>query len=280
MDNYEKALEILKDYDEDTEEVKTFNKNLYMKKEEQKEYITSIFILIIEYSSFQRFLLFKKWLFEHDSVFPKLDIHFYSNDHRGVVAKRNIYKDEIILRIPKECLISLEMAKETPIGRVLASFMYDLNSPKHCLLSSFLLQELHNPNSKWKHYIDILPKDYTNFPIFFTDEELKLFTGSPFLANIFEKRDDIRRDYEHICKRISEFEKYSFKEFCEMRMAVSSRIFCVKIEGRKTDVLAPMADLLNHKRPRQTHWVYDENHKSFIITALENIKEGEEVSIA
>jgi histone-lysine N-methyltransferase SETD3 len=171
------------------------------------------------------------------------------------------------------------MAKETPIGKHLATFMYDLNSPKHCLLSSFLLQEIHNSNSKWKHYIDILPKDYTNFPIFFTDDELGLLTGSPFLLSVLEKREDIRKDYEHVCKRIPEFEKFSFKEFCEARMAVSSRIFCVKIDGRKTDVLAPMADLLNHKRPRQTHWVYDEGQKSFIITALEDIGEGQEVNI-
>jgi histone-lysine N-methyltransferase SETD3 len=169
------------------------------------------------------------------------------------------------------------MAKETEIGKILITFMYDLNSPKHCLLSSFLLQKIHNPDSKWKHYIDILPKDYSNFPIFYTDEELELLKGSPFQINILDKREDMKKDYELICAKIPEFEKYTFKEFSEVRMAVSSRIFCVKIDGRKTDVLSPMADLLNHRRPRQTHWCYDDNFKAFIITALEDISEGSEV---
>jgi histone-lysine N-methyltransferase SETD3 len=62
-------------------------------------------------------------------------------------------------------------------------------------------------------------------------------------------------------------------------MAVSSRIFGVKIDGRKTDVLAPFADMLNHRRPRHTHWFYDDRYKSFIIQALDNIHQGQEVNI-
>jgi len=36
------------------------------------------------------------------------------------------------------------------------------------------MQERRKPVSEWEIYIDILPKNYTNFPIFFTDEEKKL----------------------------------------------------------------------------------------------------------
>ena len=211
-------------------------------------------------------------------MFPKLDIYFYSNDHRGVIAKKDIFREEVILKIPKDMLISLELAKEESLGKKLTSFMYDLNSPKHCLLTSFLLKELHNEDSKWKYYLDIIPKDYTNFPIFYTEDELKLLEGSPFLNTIIEKKEDIKKDYENICNKIPEFNIFNFKEFCEVRMAVSSRIFCVKIDGKKTDVLAPFADMLNHKRPRQTHWVYEDQFQAFTITALEDIKIGDEVN--
>jgi histone-lysine N-methyltransferase SETD3 len=60
--------------------------------------------------------------------------------------------------------------------------MFELNSPKHCLLTTYILQEKYNKNSKWKYYLDILPQDYTNFPIFYTDGELKYLEGSPFLS--------------------------------------------------------------------------------------------------
>ena len=155
--------------------------------------------------------------------------------------------------------------------------MYSLNSPKHCLLSTFVLYERKKLNTKWRNYFEILPKDYTNFPIFYTQEELDLLKGSPFLSTILDKKDDIKKDYDKICEMIPDFKVHSFYDFCEVRMAVSSRIFGIKIENKKTDVLAPFADLLNHKRPRQTHWLYDENLKSFIIQALDDIPSGSEV---
>lgn len=80
-------------------------------------------------------------------------------------------------------MISLEIAKNTETGKILSEFMYELASPKHCLLTSFLLHEKQNINSKWKHYLNILPQDFSNFPIFFTDEELSYLDGSPFLGN-------------------------------------------------------------------------------------------------
>lgn len=60
-------------------------------------------------------------------------------------------------------------------------------------------------------------------------------------------------------------------------MAVSSRIFGIKIENKKTDCFAPLADMLNHRRPRQTQWFYSDLHNSFIIQSLQDINASEEV---
>lgn len=81
-------------------------------------------------------------------------------------------------------LITLEMAKESPFGMKMVSANLNLNSPKHCFLTTYILQERVNPNTKWQSYIDILPKSYDNFPIFFTEEEKSLLQGSPFLSNL------------------------------------------------------------------------------------------------
>lgn len=35
--------------------------------------------------------------------------------------------------------------------------------------------------------------------------------------------------------------------------------------------------MLNHKRPRQTSWFYDDQRKGFVIDALSDIKLGEQV---
>ena len=229
-----------------------------------------------KYKSYPLYIKFLKELYKYNAFFPKLEIHFYSDDYRGVLAKNNILKDEIIMTIPKDCLISLETAFETSYGQKIGEFMYnELNSPKHCLLTSFLLYEEKNP--KYKYYFDLLPHDYSNFPIFYTNKELDCLKGSPFLSQILEKKEDMKSDYNKLCEYLPDYKQFSYLKFCEARVLISSRIFGIAINDNKTDVLAPFADLLNHKRPRQTQWYYDDNLESFVIQATENIKEGSEI---
>lgn len=174
-------------------------------------------------------------------------------------------------------LITLEMAKEIPLGNKILNANLDLLSPKHCLLSIFLLNEKANTDSKWKHYLDILPKSYHNFPVFYKSEEFKELEGSPFLQQVYQKINDIRADYNSIQKAEPEFKMFSFEEFMQMRMAVSSRIFGIKVNGRKTDCLAPLADMLNHKRPRQTQWYFSDEIKCFVIKAIQDIDSDDQV---
>ena len=186
-----------------------------------------------QFKSYPLFIKFLKELYHYDAFFPKLEIHFYSDDYRGVLAKSKILKDEIIMTIPKECLISLETALSTSIGKEIGKFMYsELTSPKHCLLTSFLLTEEKNP--KWKFYFDLLPNDYSNFPIFYTQKELEYLKGSPFLNQIYDKKIDMKMDYEKLCKYIPSFSQFSYKKFCEARMMISSRIFGIQMGENKT----------------------------------------------
>lgn len=74
-----------------------------------------------------------------------------------------------------------------------------------------------------------------------------------------------------------EYKQFSLKEYSEIRMMVASRIFGINVEGVKTDGFVPYADMLNHKRPRQTSWTYTDDRQGFIIEALEDIKRGEQV---
>ena len=229
-----------------------------------------------KYKSYPLYVKFLRELYKYNSFFPKLEIHFYTDDYRGVLSKSNILKDEIIMTIPKECLISLETAFATEYGKKIGEFMYkELNSPKHCLLTSFLLYEEKNP--KYKYYFDLLPHDFSNFPIFYTAKELEYLKGSPFFYQILEKKEDMKSDYTKLCKYLPDFKQFSYQKFCEARLLISSRIFGISINDTKTDVLAPFADLLNHKRPRQTQWYYDDNLESFVIQATEDIPEGSEI---
>jgi histone-lysine N-methyltransferase SETD3 len=60
-------------------------------------------------------------------------------------------------------------------------------------------------------------------------------------------------------------------------MLISSRIFGIEINGTSTDIVAPMADMLNHRNEIHTTWSYDNASCCFVIKALENIAPGSEI---
>ena len=217
------------------------------------------------------------WLLEGGAIFPKLQMRFYSEDYRGVHSTGFIHRDDLILFIPKSHIITLEIAKSSPIGSKMVEANLDLLSPKHSYLSTFVLQEKQKPSSFWQPYLEILPQKFRNFPIFFTEEEKEWLKGSPFLDQVNEKIDDIRVDYNTICEAVPEYSEFPIEEFSKIRMAVSSRIFGMQIDGVKTDGFVPYADMLNHRRPRQTSWNYDQEKGGFVIDALEDINRGDEV---
>lgn len=58
---------------------------------------------------------------------------------------------------------------------------------------------------------------------------------------------------------------------------VASRIFGIAIGDHQTDAFVAYADMLNHKRPRQTSWYFCDKRQGFVIDALEDIPRGEQI---
>ena len=75
----------------------------------------------------------------------------------------------------------------------------------HSQLAALILQEKQNKNSKFKEYLNTFPKDLSNFPVFFSDEEMEYLNGSPFKQKILRKKRELERDYQEICKAIPSF---------------------------------------------------------------------------
>ena len=66
-------------------------------------------------------------------------------------------------------------------------------------MAVLLLEERSLEGSRFKPYIDILPKNLQCFPINYITEELTQLIGSPFLFQIREKVIDLKKDYDAIC---------------------------------------------------------------------------------
>jgi len=217
-----------------------------------------------------------QWLIVGKARFPALYLKYYSDEYRGVHAMCDVSKDEVVLEVPLSHIMTSEVAKASDIGQQLLSSGVELSS-SHTFLACYLLQERRNPNSFWKPYIDILPQHYRNLPIFFTQHELAYLKGSFTLGRIADRHAELKDEYDTIVRSVPSFATYSLEEFIWGRSVVITRIFGLMIGGTKTDGLVPMADMLNHRRPRETSWQYTDAKGAFTITALKNLSQGAQI---
>eukprot|EP00981_Chlorochromonas_danica_P008804 scaffold2312_cov165-Ochromonas_danica.AAC.44 len=219
-----------------------------------------------------------EWLRVNGTKFDKLELKDYGNEVRGCHTREDIADDETIIEVPLKCLITVEMGKQTEIGRAIIAANLDLDAPKHIFLMVFMLIDRKDPNSFFKPYYDILPATLSNMPIFWTDEELAYLEGSYMLEQIAERRAAIEADYHAICDAVPAFRRYAnLEEFKWARMAVCSRNFGLIINGLQTAALVPYADMLNHYRPRETKWQFDDMLQSFTVISLQAIYSGAQV---
>jgi len=232
-----------------------------------------------KYPQYSIYIKFMKNFYKLGLYLNKVEIGFNSDCNRFCKATADIYDKDVLIRVPLDALMTLDLARGTHMGKFFTPQLEKkLNSPHHSLLSTFMLTELDKGmNSKWKYYFDFLPVSYNNFPTFYGEKELSLLKGTQFLELIKKKKREMKDDYDLLTNIIPGYTKYDFNLFKKMREVISSRVFGVTIKGKKNDIIAPYADMLNHKRPRQTHWNFDDESNSFIIRGVSHVKKGQEV---
>lgn len=141
-----------------------------------------------------------------------------------------------------------------------------------------MLIDRKNMTSFFRPYYDILPESLNNMPIFWTVDELNYLSGSYLLTQIEERVSAIEADYTAICNLYPKFYQIaSMEDFKWARMCVCSRNFGLVINGVKTAALVPYADMLNHYRPRETKWQFDDAVQGFTVTTIESIQAGAQV---
>lgn len=142
----------------------------------------------------------------------------------------------------------------------------------------FVLTDRKYPGSFFKPYYDILPPKLGNMPISWTQEQLDLLKGSFLVPQIKERRSAIEEDYSSICAIAPELKELcNLEEFKWARMMVCSRNFGIVVNGLRTAALVPYADMLNHKRPRESKWQFDDMVQSFTISSIQDMSVGAEV---
>lgn len=78
-------------------------------------------------------------------------------------------------------------------------------------------------------------------------------------------------------EKIPDIGRFTFEQFQKAMLLCSSRNFGVTVNGTNTNVMVPLSDMLNHAKPYQATWTYNNNRGGFEMTATEDIKKDEEI---
>lgn len=64
------------------------------------------------------------------------------------------------------------------------------------------------------------------------------------------------------------------------RTLLGSRVYGFVLNNLKTVGIVPYADMINHGEPANCEWFYDDDQKSFIMSASTDIKQGDEIVLS
>lgn len=207
-----------------------------------------------------RIAVLYKWLKHHGAVLQNVQVKETSAEYRTVFVNNRVNKNEVLLSVPRVCIMTTSDAKASAIGLAVSAAKCQL-SHNHSWLALYLLQEKQNVNSFFVPYISTLPANFRNVPLLFTSEELAELRGSfvPGMVSCIQRV--IREDFERL-RGIPAF-TYTLEEFTWARIAVISRIFAMP--SISEEGLVPVADMLNHKSNATTNWRYCDQRSAFLI---------------
>ena len=208
------------------------------------------------------------WLISHGAQFPQLQILDISDEHRGVYATSTISKNKYIVKIPMCCIITTETVIHSDIGKKLTDLIDNtsVTFSEHNYLALYLLQERNNENSFWKPYLNMLPKRYENFPYFFNNDSKDKLEHTITWDMLLVREFSLNLQFSLLQTTFTEL-NMTLADYVWARIAVISRVFGIMVNGRKTEALVPLADMLNHKEDPGSSWQFENDSENFVIVA-------------
>jgi hypothetical protein len=79
------------------------------------------------------------------------------------------------------------------------------------------------------------------------------------LVTLKKRIAEMQADYDTLKASLDEFKEIELETFAYHRCLASSRVFGFDVNGKKTGGMVPFIDMINHKRPKQSLWGYDDS---------------------
>ncbi|CAK8690015.1 unnamed protein product [Clavelina lepadiformis] len=244
--------------------------------------------------------VFKTWLFENGVEQNFVKLHDFEDIKEfGLIATEDIKIDQSIVTVPRQLMITHEDVKTSYLKDLIAGNEVLSVMPNVCL-ALFLHFEKYNPESKYKPYLDILPREF-NTTLYFTPEEMKYLRGSTALSSAVQQYKSIVRQFTLLyqvfngnhqqndvaCLNAAGREMFTFDAYRWCVSAVTTRqnkIPALKPEnaddedGLSTLAMIPLWDMFNHDiGPMST--AYNAQTNQLECFAMRDFAKDEQVTI-
>ncbi|GLT51409.1 hypothetical protein SLA2020_248220 [Shorea laevis] len=226
----------------------------------------------------------QKWLLESGLPPQKMAIERVEVGERGLVALKNIRKDEKLLFVPPSLVITADSEwTSAEAGEVLKHY----SVPDWPLLATYLISEASlQKASRWSNYISALPQQPYSL-LYWTHAELdRYLEASQIRERAIERINNVTGTYNDLRLRI--FSKYPHlfpEEVFNMETfrwsfgILFSRLVRLPSMGGKV-ALVPWADMLNHSCEVETFLDYDSSSKTVVFLTDRAYQAGEQVFIS
>ncbi|XP_019165014.1 PREDICTED: ribulose-1,5 bisphosphate carboxylase/oxygenase large subunit N-methyltransferase, chloroplastic [Ipomoea nil] len=162
----------------------------------------------------------------------------------GLVATRDIGRNEVVLEVPKRFWINPDTVAESEIGGVCSGLK------PWIAVALFLLREKYRGgDSKWKYYLDVLP-ECTDSTIYWSEEELAEIQGTQLLSTTIGVIDYVQNEFQKVEEQVILPNKQLFpypitlEDFLWVFGILRSRAFS-RLRNQNL-ILMPFVDLINH----------------------------------
>lgn len=162
----------------------------------------------------------------------------------GLVAKRDIGRNEVVLEIPKRYWVNPDTVAGSEIGGLCRGLK------PWIAVALFLIRERNlGGESTWQDYVAILP-DKTDSTVFWSEEELSEIQGTQLLSTTLGVKEYVQSEFEKVEEEVILPHKKLFPfpvtsdDFLWAFGILRSRAFS-RLRGQDL-VLIPAADLINH----------------------------------
>lgn len=238
-----------------------------------------------------------------------LDCYRFPDTGRGLKALKYVESNEIIVKIPKNLLITTSVISQSSIQHIISNPEI---SDAQGALAAFLVYEVHlGDESAWKPYLDSIPQAFNN-PYFCTTREkenlpsylldMLNIQSAKIKSTYLALRTALKNTFKHcigndffsprmeecphcnlLYENIITFAKYQWAYFVINTRAVYIDQQEEQVKFRNNNLaLAPFLDLFNHSFDAavSTGLIKDQTHAEFYhITTLKSFEEGSQVFI-